>query len=79
MDDYPKSVTKSQTQIIINQMNNSFYKIQGKDDNFGIGIFCKIKIKNKNIFVLMTNHSLIDEIYIKKNNGIKIKINNELN
>ena len=78
MDNYPKSVTKSQTQIIFNQMNDSFYKIQGKDNKFGIGIFCKIKIKNKNILVLVTNYNLIDEIYIKQNNEIKIIINNEL-
>ena len=78
MDNYPKSVTKSQTQIIFNQMNDSFYKIQGKDNKFGIGIFCKIKIKNKNILVLVTNYNLIDEIYIKQNNEIKIIINNGL-
>ena len=79
MDNYPKSVTKSQTQIIFNQMNNSFYKIQGKDNKFGIGVFCKIKIKNKSIFVLMTSYNLIDEIYVEQNDGIKIIINNELN
>ena len=79
MDNYPKSVTKSQTQIIFNQMNNSFYKIQGKDNKFGIGVFCKIKIKNKNILALVTKYNLIDEIYIEQNNGIKIIINNELN
>ena len=78
MDNYPKSVTKSQTQIIFNQMNDSFYKIQGKDNKIGIGIFCKIKIKNKNIMALVTNYNLIDEIYIKQNNEIKIIINNEL-
>ena len=78
MDNYPKSVTKSQTQIIFNQMNDSFYKIQGEDGEFGIGIFCKIKIKNKNILVLVTNYNLIDEIYIKQNNEIKIIINNGL-
>ena len=79
MDNYPKSVTKTQTQIIFNQMNNSFYKIQGKDNKFGIGFFCKIKIKNKSIFVLMTSYNIIDEIYVEQNNGIKIIINNELN
>ena len=79
MDNYPKSVTKSQTQIIFNQMNNSFYKIQGKDNKFGIGVFCKIKIKNKSVFVLMTSYNIIDEIYIEQNDGIKIIINNELN
>ena len=78
MDNYPKSVTKSQTQIIFNQMNNSFYKIQGKDIKLGIGVFCKIKIKNKSIFVLMTSYYLIDEIYIEQNDEIKIIINNQL-
>ena len=79
MDNYPKSVTRSQTQIIFNQMNNSFYKIQGKDKKLGIGVFCKIKIKNKSIFVLMTSYNIIDEIYVEQNDGIKIIINNELN
>ena len=79
MDNYPKSVIKSQAQIIFNQMNNSFYKIQGKDNKFGIGVFYKIKIKNKSIFVLMTNYNIIDEIYLEQNNGIKIIIDNEVN
>ena len=79
MDNYPKSVTKTQTQIIFNQMNNSFYKIQGKDNKLGICIFCKIKLKNKSIFVLMTSYNIIDEIYIEQNNEIKIIINNEIN
>ena len=79
MDDYPKSVTKKRTLIIFNQMNNSLYKIQGKDNKLGVGIFCKIKIKNKIILVLMTNYDLIDEQYIEKNIGFKILINNEMN
>ena len=79
MDNYPKSVTKTQTQIIFNQMNNTFYKIQGKDNKLGICIFCKIKLKNKSIFVLMTSYNIIDEIYIEQNNEIKIIINNEIN
>ena len=79
MDDYPKSVTKSSTQIIFNQMNNSFYKIQGKDNKLRLGIFCKIKVKNKIISILITNYDLIDEQYIEKNIGIKIIIHNELN
>ena len=79
MDNYTKSVTKTQTQIIFNQMNNTFYKIQGKDNKLGICIFCKIKLKNKSIFVLMTSYNIIDEIYIEQNNEIKIIINNEIN
>ena len=77
MDEYPKSVTMESTKIIYNQMNDSFYKIQGKDNKLGIGLFCKIKIKNKVILVLLTSYHLIDEEYIKNNFGIKIKINKE--
>ena len=77
MDIYPKSVTKECTNIIYNQMNNSFYEIQGKNNNFGIGFFCKIRIKNKNILVLMANYKLIDEEFMENNLGIKIKIHNE--
>ena len=79
MDEYPKSITKQRTKIIYNQMNDSFYKIQGKDDKFGIGFFCNIKINDKNILVLVTNYHLIDDKYIENNFGIKTKINNELN
>ena len=79
MDNYPKSITKECTKIIYNQMNNSFYEIQGKDSKFGVGIFCKIRIKNKNILVLMTNYQLLDEEYIENNLGINIKIDNTLN
>ena len=77
MDDYPQSATMKQTKLIYNQMNDSFYKIQGKDNKLGIGLFSKIKIKNKMILILMTNYHLIDEEFIENNFGIKIKINNE--
>ena len=78
MEDYPKSVSKRRTKIIYDQMNDSFYKIKGKDNKFGIGIFCKVILNNKTIFFLMTNFHLIDNNYIENNSGIKIKINNEL-
>ena len=78
MEEYPKSITKEQTKIIYNQMNDSIYKMQGKDNKYGSGFFCKIKINKKAIVVLMTNYHLIDEKYIENNFGIKIKINNEL-
>ena len=78
MDDYPKSVSKRRTKIIYDQMNDSFYKIKGKDNKFGIGIFCKVILNNKTIFFLMTNYHLIDKNYIENNSGIKIIINNEL-
>ena len=78
MDDYPKSISKRRTKIIYDQMNGSFYKIIGTNNKYGIGIFCKIIMNNKDILVLMTNYHLIDEDYIENNSGIRIKINNEL-
>ena len=78
MDDYPKSISKRRTKIIYDQMNGSFYKIIGANNKYGIGVFCKIIMNNKDILVLMTNYHLIDEDYIENNSGIRIKINNEL-
>ena len=77
MDNYPKSVTKESTRIIYNQMNDSFYEIKGKDNKYGIGLFCQIIIKNKIIFILITNYRLIDEKYIENNCGIRIKTNDK--
>ena len=78
MEEYPKPITKKRSKIILNQMNDLFYQIQGKNNNFGLGFFCKMKIKNKIIPVLMTNYRLIDENYIENNNGIKIQIKGKL-
>ena len=78
MDDYPKSISKRRTKKIYDQMNGSFYKIIGINNKYGIGVFCKIIMNNKDILVLMTNYHLIDEDYIENNSGIRIKINNEL-
>ena len=61
MEDYPRSVSKKSTKKIYEQMNDSFYKIKGKDNTFGICIFCKIIINKKSFFALITNYHLIDE------------------
>jgi len=75
MVDYPKPVSKQCTErIILAQMNNFFYKI--KDFNI-ICFFTKIKYKNLNIPVMITNYQIIN--YIANNNEINIYINNELN
>ena len=79
MDDYPKAITKDRTKIIFNQMNDSFYKIQGKDKKFGIGFFSKIKIKQKVILVLMTSNKIMDEKFIENNVGFNVEINGEIN
>ena len=61
-------------------MNHSFCQIIGKDEQqVGIGMFCKIKLKKENIFTLITSYQIINERYIKKNNNqIKISKNNQI-
>ena len=54
------------------------YKINEKYKNYGICIFCKIKIGTKLIPLLLTSYQVIDEEYVINNNGINIEINNEL-
>ena len=73
MEDYPKSVTKRCTQIILDQMNNNFiYKIKEKDGNFSNGFFCHIKSQNKYIpVVIINNHIIKDDI-------INVLINNDI-
>ena len=77
MDEYPKPVSKSCIEKIFNQMNNSIYKIKGKDGEFQIGIFCKLKFDKNIIFVLITTNKIINKGYLKDNDGINISINNK--
>ena len=78
MENYPEAVTKQCTKIILEQMNNSFYKINEKEGNFDIGYFCHIKSQIKIIPVIIINKFLTKEefdkntITISTNNGIKI-------
>ena len=73
MENYSEPVTQKCTKIILEQMNNSIYKINIKENDFRTGIFCLIKYKNKNIPVLITNYDIINDV---KNNVINISINN---
>ena len=66
-------VTIRQTQTILMQMKESICKIKGKLK--GTGFFCHINYENKNIPCLMTNFHVLDKEYIKKNNKIKISMN----
>ena len=52
-----KPVSQKRAKIILDQMKNSVYEIYKKYDDFkiGIGFFCYIKYKNKNIPVLVMN------------------------
>ena len=71
MSYYQKPISKSCTKVILEQMENSFCKIEGKDKKFGIGFFCYIKAQNNNIPVLITK----DDINISEYNTIKICLN----
>ena len=72
MEKYPEPITQNCTKIILEQMNNSIYKINTKENYFITGFFCLIKYKNKNIPVLITNYDIINNI---KNNTIDISLN----
>ena len=75
MAEYIKPISKQSTQRILEQMNTITFGII-KDTN-QICFFTKIKYKNINIPVMITNYKIIK--YIANNNYINIYINNELN
>ena len=72
MTEYLKPITKQSLKIILNQMENSFYKINEKEGEFDIGFFCYLKYKNKAIPVLITSNNAINA---ELNNTIKISNN----
>ena len=77
MEEYPKPVSKLCTKIIFSQMNGAIYKIkiEQMEESKGIGFFCYINFKSKNIPVLITNTKIINEEYLENNNQIKISLN----
>ena len=64
--------TKSQTKIILEQMEKSVCKIIGKKD--GTGFFCKIESDKGKIPVLVTNYHIIDDKFLEQNSKLKIQI-----
>ena len=52
-----------------------FCKIIG--NLYGTGFFCKITYEDKLIPVLITNYHVIDDNYIRKNENLKIYINDD--
>ena len=75
MEEYPNTISKQFTEILLKQMNNSIYKVKVKEGKFDIGFFCNIKYKNKKFSVLISNYDIIN---LSKNNNIEVKINNEI-
>ena len=76
LDNYPEAVTMEGTEKILKQMEECICKINKKDGGKGTGFFCKIKNKDKNIYIMITNNHIIDEDYIKENKEIEIALNN---
>jgi hypothetical protein len=70
----PKPVTIEETEKILFQMKNSICKIYKCN---GTGFFCNISYKNGFFKALITNHHIIDEMYIKNNQIIKISMNDD--
>ena len=77
IDLYPKPVTIEGTKKILHQMENNICKIHKISGATGTGFFVKISYSNHTIPVMITNHHVIDEAYLKENKDIKISLNDE--
>ena len=74
---YPKPVTIGGTKKILHQMEKNICKIYKNDGGKGTGFFVNIPYENNVIPVMMTNHHILDEKYLKENEEIKITLNND--
>ena len=70
----PISIEK--TERILNQMKWSMVKINNQSGQ-GTGFFCHISINKKDMPILITNNSVINETTIKNNKEIKMTINDK--
>ena len=77
IDSYPKPVTIEGTKKILHQMENNICKIYKKNGENGTGFFVNITYNNDIIPVMITNHHVLDEKYLKENKEIKISINDD--
>ena len=69
----PLPVTIECTKIILNQLMNFICKIENRKGN-GTGFFCSINDKLK---VLITNNHIINEEIIKRNQSIRVSLNDD--
>ena len=74
MSEYPKPVSKECTEKILDQIYNSICKIKGIDGKTYIGLLCLIKYQDEIIYFLITKYQIINELYLAKNNDIKISL-----
>ena len=78
IDDYPKPISIEGTKKIVRQMENNICKIYKNDGIKGTGFFCKIKYNNNIIPVMVTNHHVINEEYLKRNKEIHFTLNDDI-
>ena len=78
MMDYPIPVTKHNHEIILRQMNNSFYNFIKEDGKDELLFFCYINYENKKFPVLVTTYEKINDLYLLKYKSINILLNNEI-
>lgn len=71
---YPQPVSREQTEIILNQMARGICKVYN-DKEIASGFFCLIPFDAVNMKVLITNHHVISEKFIKENKNIEINLN----
>lgn len=69
----PLPVTIECTKIILNQLTNYICKIENRKGN-GTGFFCSI---NDELKVLITNNHIINEEIIKRNEEIRVTLNDD--
>ena len=75
MSHYQKAISKQCTKEILEQMEKSFCRIKGQDNQ--IGFFCHINYKDENVPAIITQNN----ININENNTINISpkyINSEI-
>ena len=70
LNKYSLPVTINETEIILKQMKYSICKIENKNGN-GTGFFCQIIDKK----LLITNNHILDEEELKKNDKIRVTLN----
>ena len=74
----PIPVSLEGTKKILFQMENCICKINLKNDEIGIGFFCKIPFYNNLLPVLITNNHILNKDDIDNNKIIKLMINNKV-
>ena len=78
MENLPKPVTEESHKKISEYLNDSIYEIKGDKGIYGKVFFCKIKIHDIIITVLITDYKTFNEEYLINNNNIEILKNKEI-